>query len=344
MSCEEPDLHGQQQEEVVEEAPPGYSGNGEIIRDNEFWYMDGSVVLVAGETAFRVHQGVLAQNSDVFRDLFTVPQPANHEKIDDCPVVHLFDLPEELRHLLRVLYMGRRYFRADVRIKFSIVSAVMRLAEKYQIEDLRDDALARMKSWFTDDFSVWSDLTKFDGNAAIQCEPSDAIEAVNLARHTQTDSMLPAALYLCCQLPTRLLLQGVTRADGSVERLSQEDQERCFDARSRLVLRRLTANDCIYSLDVCDACKDNSACKAELGTMSAVVNEEDVCREVYDYSVLHSSRPYIEARSSLCQECRDFVKSRDLEERRKIWNKLPQYTGVTVPDWGRSTFKSSQHI
>lgn len=78
-------------------------------RDEEFWYDDGTIILVAGNVEFRVYKGILAENSSVFRDMFSLPQPPISSGSSDtpspdngCPVVHLSDSPEDLRHILRV--------------------------------------------------------------------------------------------------------------------------------------------------------------------------------------------------------------------------------------------------
>lgn len=72
-------------------------------RDGEFWFEDGSVILVAGDVEFRVFKSILAQYSPVFSDMFS-PQPSStpDAPADPCPVVHLCDSPEDLRHILRV--------------------------------------------------------------------------------------------------------------------------------------------------------------------------------------------------------------------------------------------------
>lgn len=74
-------------------------------RDEEFWENDGNVVLVARNVEFRVYKGVLAYHSPVFADMFSLPQPADasSETPHDCPVVHLDDSPEDLRHILRAI-------------------------------------------------------------------------------------------------------------------------------------------------------------------------------------------------------------------------------------------------
>ena len=76
-------------------------------RDEEFWFEDGNIVLVAGETHFRVYKGPLRHHSLVFRDMLGLPQP----EIADCyspeyAVVNVADSPEDLRHFLRVLIAG----------------------------------------------------------------------------------------------------------------------------------------------------------------------------------------------------------------------------------------------
>ena len=74
---------------------------------SDIFFADGNVVLIAGHTAFKVHRGQLERHSDVFRDLFSVPQPeVNQCLVDGCPSVELYDHPTDLHHLLVALYDG----------------------------------------------------------------------------------------------------------------------------------------------------------------------------------------------------------------------------------------------
>ncbi|TCD68730.1 hypothetical protein EIP91_010014, partial [Steccherinum ochraceum] len=72
----------------------------------DLWLDDGNIVLVAEGTAFRVHQSILSRNSEVFRDMFTLPQPEGTETCHGCPVVHLQDSKKELLHVLLALFDG----------------------------------------------------------------------------------------------------------------------------------------------------------------------------------------------------------------------------------------------
>lgn len=80
-----------------------------VRRSSEFWFQDGNIVIIAsGDTAFRVHLGVLARHSPVFEDMFKVPQPADEDGIDGCPIMHVSDPPLDFDMLLQVLYEGAK--------------------------------------------------------------------------------------------------------------------------------------------------------------------------------------------------------------------------------------------
>ncbi len=84
--------------QITEPVPPP-----SLVHDPEFWFEDGSIVLVAHNIGFRVYKRLLSEHSPLFRDLFQMPQPAYASKVEGTPCVVLLDPPEQVRHLLRVL-------------------------------------------------------------------------------------------------------------------------------------------------------------------------------------------------------------------------------------------------
>lgn len=90
---------------------------GVANRHSSLWFIDGSVVLKAENTLFRVHISQLSRRSLFFRDLFSLPQPQQDQNqpagwigcdgtYDGCPLLVLHDSAEDLANLLLSLYDG----------------------------------------------------------------------------------------------------------------------------------------------------------------------------------------------------------------------------------------------
>ena len=78
----------------------------DIVAESDIWFEDGNVILVAGGVAFKVHRGQLERHSEIFRDLFSLPQPVDQPTLQGFPIVHLYDSPSDITFLLRALYDG----------------------------------------------------------------------------------------------------------------------------------------------------------------------------------------------------------------------------------------------
>lgn len=94
-----PETDGESNDEGTTAPPP-------TTPSNCLYFNDGNIVLIAQDTAFRVHKGVLALHSEVFRNMFgDVNQPEDAEVFDGCSVVTLSDEREALETFLKALYM-----------------------------------------------------------------------------------------------------------------------------------------------------------------------------------------------------------------------------------------------
>ena len=71
------------------------------INRSNLWFDDGNIILSVRGTHFRVHRGVLARHSKVFKDMTSIPQPP---AADSCPTVPLDDDPEDWEKLLKIMY------------------------------------------------------------------------------------------------------------------------------------------------------------------------------------------------------------------------------------------------
>ena len=75
-----------------------------VKRSDTVWYDDGSVVLQAEDTLFRVYRGILQSNASVFKDLFELPQPDDAERYEGCPLITMHDTSEDMEVFLRTLH------------------------------------------------------------------------------------------------------------------------------------------------------------------------------------------------------------------------------------------------
>jgi hypothetical protein len=90
------------------ESPHSDASPNSWVRHSELYLRDGNVVLLCENTLFRVYGGVLAMNSQVFKDMFSLEgiQPTGAETYDGCPCIRLPDQAKDIERLLNVLLIA----------------------------------------------------------------------------------------------------------------------------------------------------------------------------------------------------------------------------------------------
>ncbi|TFY80055.1 hypothetical protein EWM64_g3962 [Hericium alpestre] len=212
----------------------------ELRRDDEFWFSDGSIVLATGTAAFRVHSGVLALRSQVFRDMLAVGQSTaeGQELMDGCPVVRLSDEAEELYELVKVIYYPES-LRRGTDIEFPLILRLLRLSRKYDVEFIRKELIAHLRLLFPSTLEgfeeKWEDLEPPFGDI------HDELMAVQAGVIYDIPEILPAAYYLCCQQPVTALLKGGIFNGTMAERIPTDQLDKILIGRERLLhLKRNT--------------------------------------------------------------------------------------------------------
>ena len=71
-----------------------------------YYFNDGNIILLAEDTIFRVHKGLLILHSGYFEKLLSVPQERDAEIVDGCPLVSLDDKAVPIEQLLELIYDG----------------------------------------------------------------------------------------------------------------------------------------------------------------------------------------------------------------------------------------------
>ncbi|OCH85118.1 hypothetical protein OBBRIDRAFT_839210 [Obba rivulosa] len=178
---------------------------------SDFWFADGNVVIIVGHAAFKVHRGQLERHSDVFKDLFSLPQPEDQEMVEDCQCVELYDSPSDMLYLLQALYDGL-YFKKSSAQDFPFIAAVLRLSTKYLIEHLRQRCLLRLETDWPSSVPAWDYREKQATDAAGRYNPRDSfphpILVIQLAQEMCLDTLLPSAFYDLSRYGPRKIVYG----------------------------------------------------------------------------------------------------------------------------------------
>ncbi|TCD67811.1 hypothetical protein EIP91_011939 [Steccherinum ochraceum] len=307
----------------------------------DLWYDDGNIILIAEDgVGFRVYKGILSQWSEVFRDMFTVPQPVDAEKWEGCAVVHLSDSSCSLIRVLRILFADENaLFKRPV--PFETVAAMLQLGTKYQIHHLRQEAIGRLEIYFPlrlQDFknrfgSDWEGRVPGDGNFFPRVHDTiddvaedDIWTTIVLARALDVPALLPPSFYLAAQCLTPDVFREHIDEDGVRWSLSSDDIQRIIVGQEALRKRSIEFLD--YFTDAPSPnCVERRTCAKELRS----VRRDQLTEAHYDTSALiHAT--WVK-NSDLCSTCIDYFVSHYEEERTKTWSELAVYFELKEVEW-----------
>lgn len=202
-------------------------------------------------------------------------------------------------------------------LDFEDLANCIRLTHKYRMQDIYEALMGELKKIFPEDFATWEE----HASRWLDYPHTDAIVAVGLAHLTDTPSILPISLYLCCQLEGAALIGGRARVDGAVDNLSMDDLIRCFEAKAKFcsqtfqliptVFGPLSNAECTAPTNKCETRLDSLHHAAMSGTSWG------------DADVLTTwCRLYQGFDNPLCQSCTARFRQRDKETREQIWLEL----------------------
>ncbi|KAJ7656279.1 hypothetical protein DFH06DRAFT_991924 [Mycena polygramma] len=284
------------------------------------WHSDGSVVLQAERTQFRVHWSVLALDSSVFRDLQGLPQPPDQPSIDGCPVVEVSDDAADVEYLLKALYTPT--FLAQKMLPLQAVGALIRLGRKYQFKDLLDSVVGRLIRENPTTLEEY-DATKAKSTESI--EPYRAIwfDMVSLASENNILAALPCAYFrLASTFEPAALFEGIERPDGTMASLSLGDLRRCVAGREKLITKQYTAG---YQLGCMHHWKSSRCVK----TASCHAWREELLTALMGRAIIAFRAPCFG--SGFCPLCTQYTRESFETGRKKMWKDLPGF--FDLPPW-----------
>ncbi|KII91816.1 hypothetical protein PLICRDRAFT_521867 [Plicaturopsis crispa FD-325 SS-3] len=312
------------------------------ITRSEPWFFDGTIVLEAERTQFRVHKGVLAAASPVFKDMLEVCQSGSvvdmssdregQGLVDGCHVVHMSDAWRELQHLLKAIY-ERDYHAAPTQpMPFDVAAAFLRLGKKYEIGYIHSQALLRFTTEYPsklDAYDILENKTSPLRNLnRLILRTFNPMETVNLARETHTLSILPVAWYQCSEIyfVNELVHDKTYRVNHMKAMLSPEYPVVCLLGMHRLMRELGVIHS--WTADNIPSCTKPVACsRAKRRAMYVLLTTRLMPPSLHPWGDLH----WAPSENDLCRECyKDAVACYE-QGRRAVWDSLPSY--FDLPAW-----------
>ncbi|KAJ7610501.1 hypothetical protein FB45DRAFT_761262 [Roridomyces roridus] len=214
------------------------------------WFNDGTLIVHAGTSLFRVYGGLLAERSPIFHDMLQIPQPpGGGETFAGCPIVHLSDDPHHLKCFFLALFDHEFFPPSPATTDFPTLCGVLRVSTKYQVDSLRKRALCHLSSIVT---STAAEYRANDAGESLKIDAKDWLRVVVLARDFSILWVLPIALYRTTAYCTASeIFHGIDFHDGGGATpmhwgMNPDDQVLCLAQA-----RELTSSGVSAAMDFC---------------------------------------------------------------------------------------------
>ncbi|KAG7094042.1 hypothetical protein E1B28_007663 [Marasmius oreades] len=201
---------------------PSATRSSLLTRCSELWFNDGNIVLIAEQQfAFKVHRGVLARHSEVFADMFGVPQPMEMEvdaDLEGCQHVEMpHDLADDIYHFLKSIYDGLYFMTRRRSSQFPSLSSVLRLSTKYIAPVLHQRCMDQLSADWPTTLDAWdtreSEATDERGVYLPRESSAHPVVVIELANEMGLVDLLPSAFYdLSRYGPSKILVGAPGRA------------------------------------------------------------------------------------------------------------------------------------
>ncbi|KAI1787715.1 hypothetical protein LXA43DRAFT_1028058 [Ganoderma leucocontextum] len=312
----------------------------DVVKDTEVWLHDGNIVVISKNIAFRVHKSVLSLHSEVFRDLFLLPPPPGDEQstsFEGCPTVRMPDTPEDLRHLLLVVCCGKDYYHENdeiVPVPCKVLCSLIRMGHKYAIPKVLNDALSRLKRYYTSDLSLWDDQDRRGRYVTVGAK--DHIPTIQVAHLTNTPSILPSAFldmaYFAEDDIVTLSKCGAQCQCG----LSPELVRQALRGKAAIIANITGRLLAIHTVVPASKCPTPERC--------TMVAHQVLRTEIWmggfrtKCSIVTVFQPlcawyWREVKDRLCPSCMNASRTTDEDLRKSEWKELPRFFSLKIDDW-----------
>ncbi|KAF8153215.1 hypothetical protein B0H34DRAFT_96718, partial [Crassisporium funariophilum] len=124
-------------------------GSDTLQRFPELWFDDGNIVFQVGDVQFRLHRGVLASRSSVFKDMLLVRAVNKDEDmVDGCIVIQLHIDAGAAKTFFNAIYYPSSFDPPPGRVPALAILIIAYLSSHYKVRDLRSRALSHLELAF----------------------------------------------------------------------------------------------------------------------------------------------------------------------------------------------------
>lgn len=211
------------------------------------YYDDGNLIFIVEDEVYRVHRSILTRRSSVMKDMITVGNPSGKEtpsgippqrhqtSFDGVPVVVLNDGIDDFALMLDFIYPPQISLSINPLLPLTKCMDMIRLADKYEVSDLRNWAVAQLEAKLPTSADTLQLLSTYN-------DPVVGAQVIALCNQTLIPQFLPLAFYT---LATTEWTMEPSICSAVLTSLSPEDQHRIM--AGRVALQQYTM-DCLYKM------------------------------------------------------------------------------------------------
>ncbi len=330
-------------------------------RHDTLWFPDGNVVLATNTFLFRVHKSLLAFQSSVFRDMFAFPttEDANidtreivgivPEQYEGLPVVSLQDEGSAVEHLLfticdpryvPVILFHRSGFLTFVSFRLGSYynthqalddkfEALMRLSFKYDFRGIRANVmehLSRIHPTSLEEFEGISDSMRQGRNV-------NTFNVLKCAIEVGVDELFPSLYYACADKDPYELRKAVPDTPAGRNALfhilTGRAELRYGVQHIMSIWMGLTEN-CVALHQLSDHQYEDVSWESHTDEHFRSVDLRNVSGALLVNKLQYRS----------CVPCEASIEKDIEDERKRVWNKIPDYFGLGSWDIAKPKLKT----
>ncbi|KAJ7689803.1 hypothetical protein B0H17DRAFT_912302, partial [Mycena rosella] len=303
-------------------------------RVEELWFSDGSLVVRAEQSLFRISGGILVARSSVFKDMLAFPQPPDAENIDGCPVVRLPDQAADVTLFFRAIFDSSFFEPFPTKTNLDIIISILHLSNKYAVDYLQRRALVHLSSRYPttmSEYNQWATSTSLFPRVD---DIAHHVAAIQISREVGALWILPAAFYQIAARDEEDVQTGLDCVSYNAHSVEFSGSDKLVFLKSSLQIARCAnqITSFLHSPIHIPGCEGEQSTNARLRAAGKIheyitgfgadADPLFLCKGAGVWTLLHNG---------CCQACFNFFVDTHEAARETLWNTLPKFCGL--PPW-----------